>query len=168
MFVQQSNEVRCTWKLGQFNSRIIFKNPNFDQAYDIAVLEVPTDAKIPEEYFAVCDSNQARIGQIVYSSGFPHFSSLARTDNFLPSIFDGRVTKITKGVLFTDASIQSGQSGGPIFTQDGRLVGICISNSKDDDNQLIYPNINMCVPVYDILPILLQYSKTNGMYSSDI
>lgn len=101
-------------------------------------------------------------GQIVYTSGFPHFASLGRLDNFLPSIFEGRITKKMKGVIFTDASVQSGQSGGPIFSQDGCLIGVCISNSKDDNNQLIYPNINMAVPVYDIFPILQKYSLTKG------
>lgn len=105
-------------------------------------------------------------GQLVYTSGFPHFTSLGRLDNFLPSIFEGRITKVTHGVIFTDASVQSGQSGGPIFSQRGNLIGVCISNSKDDNNRLIYPNINMAVPVYDIYPILQKYDQTKGKLSS--
>lgn len=30
--------VRCTWKFGHFESKIIFKNPHFDEAFDIAIL----------------------------------------------------------------------------------------------------------------------------------
>lgn len=49
-----------------------------------------------------------------------------------------------------------------MFADDGHLIGITISNSKDDTYQLIYPNINMSVPVYEILPILQQYGETKG------
>lgn len=152
--------IKCTWKFGNFSSKIIFKNPHYDQAFDIALLEVPSD--VPDKYFTRCHAAPTSIGQLVYSSGFPHFASLGKAKNFLPSIFEGRVTKISKGVIFTDASVQSGQSGGPLFTGDGKLVAICISNSKDDLYQLIYPNINMSVPIFDILPILQTYGRTKG------
>lgn len=155
-----TTDVVCTWKCGRFRSNIIFKNPYFDQAYDIAILDVPDD--IPDRYFTKCYSSPAYIGEAVYSSGFPHFTSLGRSQAFLPSVFEGRITKMSKGVIFTDASVQSGQSGGPIFNQDGNLLGISISNSKDDAYQLIYPNINMSVPLYDILPILLKYGNTKS------
>lgn len=152
--------VECTWKYGRFSSKIIFKNPHYDQAFDIAILEAPSS--IPDKYFTRCHTSQTSIGDIVYSSGFPHFTSFARAKNFLPSIFEGRITKLSKGVIFTDASVQSGQSGGPMFTCDGRLLGICVSNSKDDEFQLIYPNINMSVPIFDIWPVLQKYGQTKG------
>lgn len=154
-------KVRCTWKGGHFESEIIFKNPHFDEAFDIAILEAPQN--IPEQYFTKCYQKKNKIGQTVYSSGFPHFTSLGKVHDFFPSIYEGRITKISKGVIFSDASVQSGQSGGPMFTGDGSLVGITVSNSKDDDCQLIYPNINMSVPVYDILPILQKYGQSKGI-----
>lgn len=152
--------VQCTWRYGRFSSKVIFKNPHFDRAFDIAILEAPSS--IPDKYFTRCHSARTSIGDIVYSSGFPHFTSFAKTTNFLPSIFEGRVTKMSKGVIFSDASVQSGQSGGPMFTRDGSLLGICVSNSKDDQFQLIYPNINMSVPIFDILPVLQKYGQTKG------
>lgn len=155
-----SGNVRCTWKFGNFTSHVIFKNPNFDEAFDIAILEAPKS--VPDQYFTQCHTIPTRIGQTVYSSGFPHFTSLGKACDFFPSIFEGKITKISKGVIFTDASVQSGQSGGPMFGEDGRLIGICVSNSKDDTYQLIYPNINMSVPVYDILPTLQKYGTTKG------
>lgn len=161
-----SGSVRCTWKFGNFSSKIIFKNPDFDTAFDIAILEVPQN--VPDQYFTRCHTSPTKIGQTVYSSGFPHFTSLGRNpENFFPSIFEGRITKISKGVLFSDASVQSGQSGGPMFSDDGRLLGVCISNSKDDAVQLIYPNINMSVPVYDILPVLQKYGTTKGKFQTE-
>lgn len=152
--------VRCNWKFGYFESKIIYKNPHFDEAFDIAILEAPQS--VPEQYFTKCYATPTRIGQTVYTSGFPHFDSLGKVHSFFPSIFEGRITKISKGVIFSDASVQSGQSGGPMFTDDGRLIGITVSNSKDDNYQLIYPNVNMSVPVIDILPILQKYDVSRG------
>lgn len=152
--------VQCTWKYGRFSSKVIFKNPHYDVAFDIAILEAPSS--IPDKYFTRCHTTQTSIGDIVYSSGFPHFTSFAKATNFLPSIFEGRITKMSKGVIFTDASVQSGQSGGPMFTCDGSLLGICVSNSKDDQFQLIYPCFNMSVPIFDILPVLQKYGQTKG------
>lgn len=48
--------------MGQFSSKVIFKNPHFDQAYDIAILEVPEDQAIPDKYFASCDVKPTKIG----------------------------------------------------------------------------------------------------------
>lgn len=161
---KHNGNVRCTWKLGTFNSEIIFKNPDYDVAYDIAILEAPSS--VPEQYFTQCYTTQTKIGQPIYSSGFPHFTSLGKVREFFPSIFEGRVTKLSNGVIFTDASVQSGQSGGPMFSADGCLMGICVSNSKDDAFELIYPNINMSIPVYDILPVLQKYGRTKGMHQT--
>lgn len=154
--------VRCTWKLGHFHSKIIFKNPNYDEAYDIAILDAPPN--IPDEYFTRCHQMPTKIGQTVYASGFPHFTSLGKVHDFFPSIFEGRITKISNGVIFSDASVQSGQSGGALFNADGSLIGIIVSNSKDDTCQrnIIYPNINMSVPVHDILPTLQKYEQSKG------
>lgn len=106
-------------------------------------------------------------GQIVYSMGFPHFTSLA-TQSFTPSIFEGRITKIVHGLFFTDASVQAGQSGGPIFCENHQLMGVCVSNSKDDANNSIYPFINMCIPIMEILSILEEYSISLGkLYKID-
>lgn len=152
--------IHCTWKFGHFETKLIYKNPHFDEAFDIALLEAPPN--IPEQFFTKCKTTSTNIGQTVYSSGFPHFTSLGKVNDFFPSIFVGKITKISKGVIFSDTSVQSGQSGGPMFADDGHLIGVTVSNSKDDAYQLIYPNINMSVPVYDILPTLEKYGKTRG------
>lgn len=163
VLTNHKENVRCTWKFGTFSSEIIFKNPDYDVAYDIAILEAPQH--VPEQYFTQCYTTQTKIGQLIYSSGFPHFTSLGKVREFFPSVFEGRVTKLSNGVIFSDASVQSGQSGGPLFSADGSLIGICVSNSKDDAFELIYPNLNMSIPVYDILPVLEKYGQTKGKYS---
>lgn len=42
--------------MGKFVSKIIYKNPNFNCAYDIALLEV--DDSVPVDFYAECDINK--------------------------------------------------------------------------------------------------------------
>lgn len=113
--------------------------------------------------------------------GFPHFLSLGTAaGTFSPSLFDGAITKTDAGMFYTDCSVQAGivvavsleiglqqnrlclgQSGGPIFDEHGALLGVCVCNAKDD-NGLIFPNVNMCIPIWDIYGILEEYSRTKG------
>lgn len=79
-----NGSVHCTWMFGYFESKIIFKNPYFDEAFDIAILEAPRD--VPEQYFTKCYTTPTKIGQKVYSSGFPHFTSLGE--------FRGRINSL--------------------------------------------------------------------------
>ena len=58
--------------------------------------------------------------------------------------------------------ILTGQSGGPIFDENGLLVAIAVSNFKSSVDNLIYNCHNMCVPVKDIYNTLERYSITRG------
>lgn len=60
----------------------------------------------------------------------------------------------------SDGCVQSGQSGGPMFDEDGHVIGICVSNIKFDNT--IYPNVNTAIPVSEIRKTLERYAYTNG------
>ncbi|XP_053674107.1 peroxisomal leader peptide-processing protease [Anopheles nili] len=146
------------------NPRLIYKNPIFDSAYDIALMEVSFEMAQTANWFCRLANYIPSIGQRLYAVGFPVFKSLA-VSSFKPTIIPGRATKYSKGILFTDCSVQSGQSGGPIFDKDGLLVAIAVSNFKSSLDNQIYPFHNMCVPVGDIYSMILQYSDTNDKTS---
>lgn len=81
---------------------------------------------------------------------------------FRPSLYEGRIVKFSPGMIISDASIQAGQSGGPLLDANGKLIGVSVSNSKDYETQLIYPNINMSVPVANIKSELEDFARTKG------
>ncbi|KAG4066930.1 hypothetical protein HA402_007678 [Bradysia odoriphaga] len=153
--VDTLSTVTCFMNKTKFSSKVLYKNPKFNHAYDIAILEVPTN--IPNNCFTEYATVRPRVGDSVYSVGFPHFSSLS-TKIDSPSIYDGRITKLSKGMILADVNVQAGQSGCPLFNEDKKLLGVCISNSKDSVYNLVYPNISMAVPIYDIIPILNEFS----------
>uniref|UniRef100_A0A336KFL1 Peroxisomal leader peptide-processing protease n=1 Tax=Culicoides sonorensis TaxID=179676 RepID=A0A336KFL1_CULSO len=159
--IHQAPSIEIIWANGNFSPEIIYKNENISSAYDIALLGIPSHVKIPKENFAPLAKYWLSVGTKVFCVGFPLFSSLANRSNFSPSIFDGHVTKYSTGILWTDAQVQAGQSGGPIFDAVGHLIGICVSNTRDEMNSKVFPHTNMAIPVCDIYRILERYFEVN-------
>lgn len=147
--------------------KLLYKNPIFDSAYDLALLEVSNKSKANKAIFSQLANYQPKIGQPVYSVGFPLFKSFGWSDNFKPTIYRGRVTKHSEGILFTDCPVQAGQSGGPLFDDRGDLLAVMVSNFKSALDDRIYPSHNMCVPVWDLHRVLEEYCETDGALSEN-
>jgi len=105
----------------------------------------------------------ATLGQMVYNAGFPYYVNFSYKHDFNPSIFQGRIIKCDTGAIMSDGCVQAGQSGGPMFDQNGCILGVCVSNIKLDD--IVYPNINTAIPICDIRNTLQQFARTNGKQS---
>lgn len=103
-------------------------------------------------------------GQIVFSVGFPLFKQFACDEKYSPTVYRGRVTKYSEGLLTTDCPVQAGQSGGPVFDTNGDLVALMVSNFKTQIDDRIYPYQNMCIPICDIYDIIEKYTRTNGTF----
>lgn len=97
----------CFWNKTKFSSEVLYKNPKYNQAYDIAILKVPSN--ISNDCFTVYATDRPQVGDVVYSVGFPHFSSLS-TKIDSPSIYDGRITKLSKGMILADVNVQAGEN----------------------------------------------------------
>lgn len=93
-----------------------------DAKTDLAVLKVHTDTKLPSVSFG--DSTNARVGDWVLAIGNPF--GLGGT--VTAGIISARGRDIQAGdydnFIQTDASINRGNSGGPMFNMDGEVVGI--------------------------------------------
>jgi serine protease Do len=93
-----------------------------DPRTDIAVLKVTTDRKLP--YIQLGDSDKAKVGQWVVAVGNPF--GLGGT--VTAGIISARGRDIGSGpydqFLQIDAPINQGNSGGPLFTQDGHVIGV--------------------------------------------
>ena len=93
-----------------------------DQKTDIAVLKVKSDTPLKAVKFA--DSDKVRLGEWVIAIGNPF--SLGGT--VTAGIVSARNRDINSGpydnYIQTDASINRGNSGGPLFNLDGDVIGI--------------------------------------------
>jgi serine protease Do len=93
-----------------------------DQKTDIAVLKIKADKPLP--YVEFGDANQVRVGQPVMAVGNPFGLGGTVTSG----IVSARGRDIHSGpfddYIQTDAAINRGNSGGPLFNLDGKVVGI--------------------------------------------
>jgi serine protease Do len=93
-----------------------------DEKTDLAVLRIETDTALPAVAWA--DSDKARVGDWVLAVGNPF--GLGGTATV--GIVSARGRDIGAGpyddFIQVDAPINSGNSGGPLFDQDGRVIGV--------------------------------------------
>ncbi|MBD3352731.1 MAG: FHA domain-containing protein [Candidatus Lokiarchaeota archaeon] len=104
-------------------AQVIFSNVY----YDIAILKVPLKIN-PLKARIVTKSD---IGTELYAIGFP-WAMMTGDD---PTVTKGILSGITKDGtnLITDAPINKGNSGGPLITSEGEVVGINTFVIREDD-----------------------------------
>ena len=93
-----------------------------DQKTDLAVLRVKTDKPLKAVKFA--DSDKVRLGEWVIAIGNP----FSLGGSVTAGIVSARNRDINSGpydnYIQTDASINRGNSGGPLFNLDGDVIGV--------------------------------------------
>jgi serine protease Do len=93
-----------------------------DTKTDIAVLKVKTDKPLPAAIWG--DSDKSRVGDWVLAIGNP----FGLGGSVTAGILSARQRDIQSGpyddFLQTDAAINRGNSGGPMFNVDGQVIGI--------------------------------------------
>jgi serine protease Do len=93
-----------------------------DERTDIALLKVSSDKPLPAVMFG--DSDRSRVGDWVLAIGNP----FGLGGSVTAGIVSARGRDIQQGpydnFIQTDAAINRGNSGGPLFNMDGEVVGI--------------------------------------------
>ncbi len=106
----------------QDNTVLKAKLIGHDDRTDLALLQVHSDRKLPAVSFG--DSDKSRVGDWVLAIGNPFGLSGTVTAGIVSS----RGRDIQQGpyddFIQTDAPINKGNSGGPLFNMDGEVVGI--------------------------------------------
>jgi S1-C subfamily serine protease len=91
---------------------------------DLALLKadyVPKDLVVP----ALADSDKVKVGQIVFAVGTPEGYPHTMSTGIVSSIRNEAPKGLVPGhVIQTDAALNPGNSGGPLFTERGEVLGI--------------------------------------------
>jgi serine protease Do len=98
-------------------ARLIGRDPNTD----IALLKVESEAPLP--FVAFGDSDIARVGDWVMAMGNP----LGQGFSVSVGIISARNRALSGSYddyIQTDAAINRGNSGGPLFNMDGKVIGV--------------------------------------------
>ena len=93
-----------------------------DPVSDIAVLKIQSDRKFPAVNFA--NSDEAKVGDWVIAIGNPFGLGGTVTQGIVSAINRDINMGRYDNFIQTDASINQGNSGGPLFNMDGEVLGI--------------------------------------------
>jgi serine protease Do len=129
-----------------------------DKATDIAVLKVTPKAPLKPVRFG--DSDKLQLGQWVVAMGNPFGIGLSAS----AGIVSGRNRNIRNGpyddFIQTDAAINKGNSGGPLFDLDGQVIGM--------DTAILSPTgssvgIGFALPSAEITPVVAEIERYGEM-----
>lgn len=134
----------------------------YDQIKDLAILRLAkaTDKRIP---LRLAEVSQDSIGTEVYAIGFPSVAEYAASVSSF-GVNDTTVTNGTVGrlitqegtgrrVIQTNASMQPGNSGGPLVDKKGNVIGVNTFILQSDDGQKV-EGINYAVSIEELIPML--------------
>lgn len=119
-----------------------------DVATDLAVLKI--DAKKPFPFVKFGDSTKARVGDWVIAIGEPYALSGTVTAGIISAVHRSTGGPYDRFIQ-TDASINQGNSGGPMFDMSGNVIGI--------NSQILSPSggnvgIGFAIPSEQAIPII--------------
>jgi len=134
----------------KLKAKIIGKDPKID----VAVLKVESDKPFPTVKFG--DSDKARVGDGVMAVGNP----FGLGETVTSGILSARNRNIDSGpyddFLQTDASINKGNSGGPLFNLQGEVIGINTAILSPSGGSI---GIGFATPSASVVPVIDQLEK---------
>ncbi len=132
-----------------------------DSGLDIAICKV--DYNFDSEVVKFGNSTDIQIGQVAVVIGnalgdYSNSVSVGVISGLSRQIeVNNRVTgklETMKNIIQTDASINSGNSGGPLFDSDGFVVGVNVAKQVDGEN------IGFAIPIDIVEPLLKSVMQT--------
>ena len=125
-----------------------------DPSSDLAVLKI--DRREPFPFVEFGDSSQARVGDWVVAIGNPFGLGGTVTSGIVSSVLRSTGGGAYDRYIQTDASINRGNSGGPLFDMQGNVIGI--------NNAIISPTggsvgIGFAIPAETARPIVAQLMR---------
>ena len=117
--IEEADEISVIMQDGsEFDAELVGR----DEKTDLAVLKVESDEPLP--FVSWGDSDIARVGEWVVAIGNP----FGLGGSVTAGIISARQRDINSGpyddYIQTDASINKGNSGGPLFNLEGQVIGI--------------------------------------------
>ncbi len=126
----------------------------YDKSIDLAIVKIEVDNLTPAE---LGNSEEVRIGQYAVAIGNPLGMAFDRSvtqgvisglDRSI-TVSDGQNRMTMDGLIQTDASINSGNSGGPLLNSKGKVIGINSAKAQSGEGLGFAIPINTAKPIVD-------------------
>jgi S1-C subfamily serine protease len=154
--IRSTNEIRVTLAdRTAWNARLVGVAPDNDLA--VLQVDIPNDRIKP---LPVGSSSDLEVGQTVYAIGNPFGQSLTFTHGIV-SALEREIESVTdrpiKGVIQTDASLNPGNSGGPLLDREGRLIGVNTAITSPSGGNV---GLGYAIPVDTVNRVVTEIIKT--------
>lgn len=129
-----AERITVKWSNGVSKEAVIDRS---DPKTDIAILKVEHDKPLAKADLRT--TTLAQVGEDVMAFGYPQRGSLSATRGIVSRLncqiagkdIDGGQSEGHEGLVQIDAPINGGNSGGPVFDTDGRVIGMVSLISTD-------------------------------------
>ena len=139
--VEGSSEVSIRMASGsEYRGAVTQRHPTLDLAY------VSIDSSRTFTPIAVGDSDEVRVGAEVIAIGFPLGSALGVE----PTVSVGIIPAKRDDGLQTDASLNPGNSGGPLLNMYGQAIGVVVSRVEADSSGRPISGIGFAIPINEV------------------
>ena len=119
-----------------------------DPGNDLAIVQVtgaPASLLVPAKF---ADSDGVRVGESVFAIGNPFSLEFTVTSGIVSGLnrqSEGGITgRPVRGVIQTDAAVNPGNSGGPLFDADGNVIGVNTS-IENPTGQRVFVGIGFAI-----------------------
>ena len=139
-----------------------------DATNDVAVVKIQEDVKL--QAVTIGSSTALNVGDQVVAIGNPLGELTSTLTVGYVSAKERNVTTdgTTINMIQTDAAINSGNSGGPLFNSQGEVVGITTAKySGSSSSGASIEGIGFAIPIDDVMPLvddLINYGYINSAY----
>ena len=149
--ISQANEIKVKFK---DDTELKAKLIGSDKLTDLALLKV--ESKKPLKYVSFADSDKARVGHSVIAIGNPFGLGHTVTSGIVSAFNRDINSGPYDSFIQTDASINKGNSGGPLFNIKGDVIGINSAIFSPTGGSV---GIGFSIPANLAKPIIAQLKK---------
>ena len=126
----------------------------FDEVMDVALLKISIKNKLP--YVEFDQTKNYKVGDIVVVAGNPYNLGISVSTGIISALNRNLKMSSFDNFIQTDASINKGNSGGPMFNLRGKVIGLTSAIYSPDGSNV---GIGFAMPATDLLPLIEELKR---------
>lgn len=125
-----------------------------DEIMDVALLKISIKNKLP--YVEFDQTKNYKVGDIVVVAGNPYNLGVSVSTGIISALNRNLKMNSFDNFIQTDASINKGNSGGPMFNLRGKVIGLTSAIYSPDGSNV---GIGFAMPATDLLPLIEELKR---------